>query len=205
MEAIDDILLFLKRRDAVSTREIAGALGISRQAASVRLAQLFSDGLIESRNELRGVGRPRKLWSSTTRADGLFPDAHAQVSVELIEGIRETFGEAGLDRIIAAREAQAEAGYEQAMAGAGSLRERVARLAHIRTQEGYMACWTESEHGFLLVENHCPICAVARACQGFCRSELAIFRRVLGPEAHIERTDHIIEGARRCAYRITPA
>ncbi|MES2724598.1 MAG: MarR family transcriptional regulator, partial [Pseudomonadota bacterium] len=56
--------------------------------------------------------------------------------------------------------------------------------------------------GFLLVENHCPICAAAAACQGFCRAELMVFRAVLGPGVHIERTDHILAGARRCAYRI---
>jgi predicted ArsR family transcriptional regulator len=54
------------------------------------------------------------------------------------------------------------------------------------------------------VENHCPICAAATACQGFCRSELAIFREMLGPTCDIERTEHIIQGARRCAYLIRP-
>jgi predicted ArsR family transcriptional regulator len=54
------------------------------------------------------------------------------------------------------------------------------------------------------VENHCPICAAARACQGFCRSELALFEMLLAP-ARVVRVEHLLEGARRCAYRITPA
>ncbi|MGH2578525.1 MAG: MarR family transcriptional regulator, partial [Actinomycetota bacterium] len=45
----------------------------------------------------------------------------------------------------------------------------------------------------------------ARACQGFCRSELEVFRDVLGPGVEVERVEHILAGARRCAYRITPA
>ena len=28
-------------------------------------------------------------------------------------------------------------------------------------------------------------------------------RQVLGPDVTVERTDHILAGARRCAYRIT--
>ena len=55
---------------------------------------------------------------------------------------------------------------------------------------------------FLLSENHCPICVAARACQGLCRSELALFRAVLGPGVEVERSEHILAGARRCAYRI---
>jgi predicted ArsR family transcriptional regulator len=55
----------------------------------------------------------------------------------------------------------------------------------------------------LLIENHCPICVAAKACQGFCRSELNLFRDVLGPEVHVEREEHILSGARRCAYRLS--
>ena len=68
------------------------------------------------------------------------------------------------------------------------------------------ATWPNGASGgaFLLAENHCPICIAARACQGFCRSELEVFKAALGPEATVERTDHIIAGARRCAYRIAP-
>ena len=57
--------------------------------------------------------------------------------------------------------------------------------------------------GFLLVENHCPICVAATACQGFCRTELDTFRDVLGPDVSVERTEHIIAGDRRCVYRIS--
>jgi predicted ArsR family transcriptional regulator len=56
----------------------------------------------------------------------------------------------------------------------------------------------------LLVENHCPICAAARVCQNFCRSELDVFSRVLGPSVRVERTEHQVAGGRRCVYRIAP-
>lgn len=48
------------------------------------------------------------------------------------------------------------------------------------------------------------ICAAATSCQGFCRSELSMFRDLLGPEADVERTEHLLQGARRCAYLIRP-
>jgi predicted ArsR family transcriptional regulator len=61
----------------------------------------------------------------------------------------------------------------------------------------------EDANSFLLVENHCPICAAAAVCQGLCRSELTAFRAVLGDDVSIERVDHILTGARRCAYRVS--
>jgi predicted ArsR family transcriptional regulator len=57
--------------------------------------------------------------------------------------------------------------------------------------------------GYVLVESHCPICVAATACRGFCRAELDTFRAVLGPGASVERTEHIVQGDRRCAYRVT--
>ena len=88
---------------------------------------------------------------------------------------------------------------------AASARAAAAHQAALRAAEGYMAKWSREDDGtYLLVENHCPICAAAAACQGFCRAELALFRTALGECVTVERTDHILAGARRCAYRISP-
>jgi predicted ArsR family transcriptional regulator len=77
-------------------------------------------------------------------------------------------------------------------------------LAEIRREQGYMAECTKMPDGsILLAENHCPICVAASTCQGLCREELSMFRALLGDKARVERTDHILAGARRCAYRIT--
>ena len=59
--------------------------------------------------------------------------------------------------------------------------------------------------GYLLVEDHCPICAAAITCQGFCSIELEVFRGLLDDGWQIERQDHLLSGARRCTYRITRA
>jgi predicted ArsR family transcriptional regulator len=178
---------------------------VSRQAALQALERLSADGLVDHADQRRGVGRPRRLWSLTEAAQARFPDTHAQLTLEMLEAIRAEFGEAGVERLIARRQRAAEAAYEAALAGARDLEARVARLAKLRAAEGYMAEWAREAEGWLIVENHCPICAAAAACQGFCRAELELFRAALGPEARVERTDHILAGARRCAYRITAA
>jgi predicted ArsR family transcriptional regulator len=54
------------------------------------------------------------------------------------------------------------------------------------------------------VEHHCPIADAARACSGFCSSELELFRAVLGDDVVVERTQHLLAGDQRCAYRIRP-
>ncbi len=200
----DRILHVLKTRGPLSTAELAVVLGVSGEATRQQMARLEADGLVRGERESGTVGRPRQRWSLTDRAQGRFPDTHPELTVQLIRSIERTLGAPALDRIIGAREEEQRRVYREALAGARSLRERVRRLGKIRSREGYMAEVREEKGGWLLVENHCPICAAARVCQGFCRSELALFREVLGPEVAVERVEHILAGARRCAYRIEP-
>lgn len=200
----DRILFQLKTRGPAETLALAHALGISRQAALQHLERLVVDGLVDHTEARRGVGRPRRVWALTDKAQARFPDTHAQLTLEMLDAVRAEFGEDGVERMILRRELATAKAYAAAVAGADTLEARVARLAEIRTAEGYMASASpDPAGGFLLVENHCPICAAAAACQGFCRAELMVFRAVLGPDVSIERTDHILAGARRCAYRIT--
>jgi predicted ArsR family transcriptional regulator len=200
----DRILFQLKTRGPAETLALAGALGISRQAALQHLERLVADGLVGHTDERRGVGRPRRTWALTDKAQARFPDTHAQLTLEMLDAVRAEFGEDGVERMILRREAATATAYAAAVGASANLEARVQRLAEIRTAEGYMADWSpDPGGGFLLVENHCPICAAAAACQGFCRAELMVFRQVLGPDVRVERTDHILAGARRCAYRIT--
>jgi predicted ArsR family transcriptional regulator len=202
----DRILLHLKTRGPSDTLALSAALGVSRQAMLQHLERLAGDGLVAHEDARRGVERPRRVWSLTAAAQARFPDAHAHLTVEMLEAVRGEFGEAGLERLIGRRERETAKAYAAAVGAARTLQARVARLAEIRAAEGYMADWApDPAGGFLLVENHCPICAAAAACQGFCRTELEAFRAALGPGAVVERTDHILAGARRCAYRVSAA
>ncbi len=199
----DRLLGLIKRRGPQRTGDLARALGVTAEAVRQQLVQLADAGLVVSESHRRGVGRPSRLWSLTAAGHARFPDTHAELTVQLIDAVRATFGEAALEQIIWGREADIRRAYRAALDGARTLAARVARLAEIRAREGYMAEWRKDGDGFLLVENHCPICTAAAACQGFCRSELKIFRDALGPDAAVERVEHVLAGARRCAYRIT--
>ena len=199
------ILFLLKTRAPLTASDLGRDLGITAMGVRQHLGKLEADGLVAFDDERRTVGRPKRHWRLTDKAQSRFPDTHAQVAVELIGAVDKLFGQDGLDRLISAREADTLARYRRELDGVDQLPRRLKRLAQLRQAEGYMAeITTDADGSYLLVENHCPICAAARACQGFCRSELSIFRMLLAG-CSVERTDHILAGARRCAYRIAPA
>lgn len=202
--AAERMLFQVKTRGPVSTAQLAQLLDMTPEAARQQVHKLLAAGLVAGQREAAaGVGRPRQNWVLTEAGHRRFPDTHAQLSVQLIGSIRQLFGEAGLDRLIAQREDEARASYRRACTGK-TLARRLEQLAAVRSSEGYMARVERDGDAWLLVEDHCPICAAARNCQGFCRSELQLFQEIAGPGARVTREQHLLAGASRCVYRVAP-
>jgi predicted ArsR family transcriptional regulator len=202
--AADRFLVLLKTRGPQGAADLARAAGVTPEAARQQLVRLAANGLVMATSQPRGVGRPAQIWTLTEAGNARFPDAHAELTAQLLGTIRAQLGESVLERLIASRAAESKVAYAAVLQGATSLGERVARLAQARTREGYMAESRADGDGYLLIENHCPICVAAKTCQGFCTTELDTFRAVLGPDVSVERTEHIVQGDRRCTYRVSP-
>lgn len=182
---------------------LAKEMNVTTEGARFQLLKLAGDGLVSSITESKGRGRPQQIWSLTPLGNSRFPDTHAELTVKLIQKTREILGEEALQAIIDANTQEGKIKYNNAVTGINDLEGKIKTLAQIRDQEGYMASYIKDDEGFLLIENHCPICAAATICQGFCKSELETFQSVLGNNVKIHRIDHILAGAQRCAYRIT--
>lgn len=198
------VIDLLKQQGAVDAKSLSAQLGVSAMAVRQHLYALQKEKLVTFEEEAGETGRPAKLWRLTPAADRLFPDGYADLTLSLINSVKEAFGEAGLEKLLTVRAKQQIDAYEFSIPQEAFLEERLNILAHLRTEEGYMAEIQSLEDGsFLLVENHCPICAAATACTGLCAKELEIFQHVLGADAIIERTEHIISGERRCVYQVS--
>lgn len=205
MNTSDRILFLLKTRGPKTAQQLAAMLELTSMGARRHLEAAEEKGLVGFEDVAEKVGRPSRRWLLTDAGHARFPDRHADLTVALIDQVKALFGDAAMERLIVSRETASEAFYRDTIGTAGALPDRVAALAQARDVEGYMAeVAAQPDGSLLLVENHCPICAAARACQDFCRSELDVFQRVLGPGCSVERTEHQLAGARRCAYRIVP-
>jgi len=188
----------------MDSQELSERLGVSAMAVRQHLYALQDEQLVTYQEESRAMGRPAKLWQLTPAADRLFPDGYAELTLSLIDSVREAFGEAGLDRLLDVKTGHQIAAYQALLSSQEELRQQLEALASLRTNEGYMAEIQSLDDGsFLLIENHCPICAAATACTGLCARELEVFGRVLGQGVTVERTEHIVAGARRCVYRVS--
>jgi predicted ArsR family transcriptional regulator len=135
------LLYTLKSRGPLATNVLARSLGITVVGIRQHLAKLHTEGLVAFDEQTGEIGRPKRFWRLTAKGHGRFPDTHGDLTVNLIGGIRLVFGEAGLDRLIAARQEAAVAAYRSALEPCSSLEDRVRTLALLRTEE---ATWPNS-------------------------------------------------------------
>ena len=186
----------------MDSASLAARLGVTAMAVRQHLYALQQEKLVTAEERPVPLGRPAKFWTLTKEAERLFPDAYAELNAALITSVQDAFGPEGMARLLDARVVRQRADYASRINASAPLSKRVKQLAKIRADEGYMAEVKRDGTGFLFIENHCPICAAATACQGFCASELDLFRSALGPGVKVERAEHILSGDRRCVYRI---
>ncbi len=199
------VLFLLKTKGPQTAARMAKRLGVTTMAVRQHLSVLQGEGLVGFTEERRKVGRPARVWQLTPKAYDRFPDSHAELAVGILQAIQSTFGDEGLERLTAERTRLQVESYGARMPGPDArLEKRVATLARIRREEGYMAEWGRERDGTLkLVENHCSISKAARLCPKLCTSELSLFRAVLGNDVSVDRVEHLLSGDQRCAYRIT--
>jgi len=204
MKTSDKIVQMLKTQGALTAKVIASELGLTTMGVRQHLQSLEDncDVVFEDKKATRG--RPTRYWSLTAKSNSHFSDRHEELTVQLIDSVKTIFGDQGLEQLIAHREDASFTLYQAALAGTVDLPDKLAVLAKLRTDEGYMANVESHEGVYWLLENHCPICAAASSCLNFCRSELQLFQSLLQQDAIVSREEHIIEGARRCAYKIVP-
>lgn len=201
------IIDHLKRTSSASVAELTEIMGVTSTAVRQHLDDLEQSGLVRRLAPVNtgGRGRPRMPWMLTDLASDLFPDRHADLTVELIDAIRSSVGEEGLDAVIATRTSNQRSAYSATVGQETTIKSRVVALAQLRSLEGYMAEVTSEPDGSLaFTEHHCPICEAASSCQQLCRDELRLFQEVLGSDVEVERTEHLLSGDTRCSYRVVP-
>lgn len=196
------ILMQLKMRGEATALLIAEELGITKEGARKHLLNLSEAGLVEATVKSDGVGRPSTYYSLTEKGLSRFPNTHADITVQLLQSVKKLLGENALDLLISDRETVIYERYEKEMEGSKTVEQKLDVLSKKRSEEGYIAEWKKEDDVYYFIENHCPICAAATECQGFCRSELKNFKQLIGEEYDMERTEYIIENGNRCVYKI---
>jgi DeoR family transcriptional regulator, suf operon transcriptional repressor len=198
-------LFAVRRAGHAGVDDVAEALGITVSGARQHLTALVDAGLLAvvepSRSEPRR-GRPQLTYEVTDLADALFPKAYAALTNELL-GYLDDDAPGTIERIFARRRETRIAAARPRLSRKRTLGQKVAELARILDEDGYLATSERVGPGrYVIQEHNCAITAIAARYGQACTSEIDFIRAVL-PEATVERTQHMMRGEPRCAYLIS--
>jgi predicted ArsR family transcriptional regulator len=204
MKTHEKIIQLLKTEGPLTAKILASELGLTTMGVRQHVQGLEDSGDVIFKDEKAARGRPTRYWSLTDKGNSRFADRHDELTVQLVDSVITLFGDDGLEKLISHREETSMVNYRLALADRFGVEEKLQTLAKLRSDEGYMAMVEAHDGVFWLIENHCPICAAASKCLSFCRSELQMFQTLMSEVATVSREEHIVEGARRCAYKVLP-
>src|SRR6266700_2429124 len=166
-----EVLLELKRAQPLTAKQLAETLGVSPNAVRHHLKELEAESLIVYGREQRGVGAPTFAYRLSAAVE-VFEDHYRELTRRVLAEL-----------------------------GGAPAPERVALVARLMNEQGYMADWQAAAGQFRLAEHNCAIRAVAERFPEVCAAEERFLRDVLG--AAVERLTHITSGCNACEYAIT--
>lgn len=199
-ETRQQILVLLRRHNQMTAAELSDALGIGAVGVRQHLALLERDGLVASVGVRRGVGRPSHLYALTEAAEALFPRRYDRLVMDALAFVEAEGGTQALDVLFAKRRRKLAEQYGPLLAGK-SRAERVAALADILNEQGYMCEYEQMPDGaMVLIEHNCPIDCAARDYPQACANELQLYMDIL--DAPVTREETIASGGACCRYRV---
>jgi predicted ArsR family transcriptional regulator len=194
-----EILRSMRIKGGRTAQQLATELGITSMGVRRHLMTLERDGLVTVKTQHQPAGRPTFVYQLSEEGNDTFPKNYHLLATQILDAARVRAGEAHVEDLFAGRMDQLVAQYEPRMRGK-DLAGRVAELARIQDENGYMAIWEKVQGGYLLREQNCAIYRVACRFPEACQYEVELFRRLL--DAEITRVEHQVKGDLACTYLV---
>ena len=134
----------------------------------------------------------------TPSAESLFPKQYELLAERLMEAIASEVGPDALHRIFANWENELASRLDRSLPADED--ERLNGLARHQSSFGFMASVHRARTGAALIEQNCPIAAIAARFPEICDHEAALFRRVLGRDVELRACQ--ARGGLRCEFLV---
>ena len=197
-----EILLEIKKAQPVTAKELAETFGVSANAVRRHLKELEAEGLVVYGREQRGTGAPTHTYRLSSNGEALFPKRYGEALTDILSAVAQSSGRHVVREMFAERfRTQAER-LRTELADA-SLEEKVAAVARMLSEQGFMAAWTVEAGTVKLAEHNCAMQAAAEQFPEICAAEADFLAEVF--ESDVKRDQYIPEGCNSCEYSISPA
>jgi predicted ArsR family transcriptional regulator len=179
--------LLLKSEEPMTVQAVAGAVGISRNAAHQHVTAMEREGLVERASAVQTGGRPSRGFRISAAGRATFPRQYSLLAKQLLAELSRVLGGDELHHAMR-RIGKTLAGSLSASVGS---RADEALIAGLMRELGYESRVVEGENGPEIEAHNCVFHDLAKANEAICEVDLELLRSLSG-----KRVDH-----RRCMAR----
>ena len=149
------------------------------------------------------VGRPQKLYTLTEKCDDLFPDTGIEVLINVLDGVKEFFGESSPEKLFYIHYQKQREEWAPTISKGKSLVEKATRLADLRAKSGcFSRCKYDNKHGFRIEEYHHPMKQLFKIYPTLISLEIKMIEQLLG--SNVSRKElSLSKGGNLVIYQIS--
>jgi DeoR family suf operon transcriptional repressor len=200
----NQVLRTLLSRPRSTINELAEQVGISPISVRHHIASLEAEGLIAREEERHGIGRPRQVFFLTETGIELFPTRYVQLTMRLLEQLKETMPEAMIARLFSQMaEDLARDLFNGTELKNLSMKERLDLVKTLLSREGFNIEWEQLGDSYQIREASCPYYFIGQNHPEVCTLDQILISKVLSVPA--EKVQCILKGDSTCTYLISNA
>lgn len=199
MSTRDKILEIILKRQQCTIKELADAVDINPISVRHHITRLNTDGLVDSKEERHGVGRPRRIYFLTETGMELFPSRYLQLSNRLFDQLKENFPEDTIEKLLRnmAGDMANDITTDSKMDGISDTK-RLELLEELLTMEGFTVEITRMSDKVIIRETSCPYIHIGKDHPEVCVLDETLIHKVLGTP--VEQISCMLDGDGYCTY-----
>ena len=195
------LLEHLHRVDGANIESLCVVLKVTRTAVRARIERLRSAGLLATKSQSSGRGRPRQIYQVNASGLHALGEDYRELAVVLWQVIVEVEDETLRNSLLVRIRERLVQRFRHQLTESGTVEERLDQLADKMKSRGFNV---ESDHSRtlpILRETNCPFPMLADVDESICQVEREVLEQVLG--ANVEFVNRCRDGHHCCEFEVS--
>ena len=195
----DQILEYLLNQQLCTINDLAAHADINPISVRHHINKMEAEGIVTSKEERHGVGRPRRLYFLTDQGRELFPTRYLSLTTRILEQLKGKMP----DELVASIFKQIADEITIKHIGSRNLDEldlegRIEVLRTVLSKEGFTICVEKQDGQYIIKETSCPYFHVSKDHPEICILGQTLIASIL--DTSLDKVQCILEGDAYCAY-----
>lgn len=195
----DRVLKTLLNKQRCTINELADEVGINPISIRHHITRLEAEGMVDSREELHGVGRPRRIYFLTEAGLERFPTRYMRLTLRLLAQMKEVMPQPAVDQMFAQIAQTMVHDFTSDTNTDGlTMEERLSLMQDILAKEGFNVEWQKQGNQYHIREISCPYLHITQSHPEVCSVDQTLISSLLSVPA--QKIECVLNGDAHCTY-----